>query len=279
MMTPAAAQLLGALANGSLRPAFAPQVNAALLLAPDGKLTAPVRVSLPGKSVHFEENAKSYRAGVALVVVAHGRDGRLVSVHQRFLNLDLNKKQWKDFEAKDLDISARLAVPELEPLRVQAILQFSNGTVALGEQAIAIPGPTSGLKLTSLLLSDHIEPAQGAADPSDPLRGENFQLYLPVQPRFSATDKLTVYFGVLDAPLDAAQPPHLRVSYAVKSGATVVMSPPAEEIPLSGAQGRALVLKQFDLKGFRPGNYRLEVTVDDLADHGTALQSANFVIG
>ncbi len=279
MMTPAAAQLLGALVSGSLKPAFTASVNAALLLAPDGKLGVPVQVSLPSKSVHFESNAKSYRAGVTLVLTAHGRDGRLVSVYQRFLNLDLNKKQWKDFEAKDLDISARLAVPELEPLRVQAILQFSNGTVALGEQSIAIPAPTSGLKLTSLLLSDHIEPAQGAADPSDPLRGENFQLYLPVQPRFFATDKLTVYFGVLDAPLDAAQRPHLRVSYAVKSGATVVMSPPAEEIPLGGAQDRALVLKQFDLKGFRPGNYRLEVTVDDLARHGTASQSANFVIG
>ncbi len=279
MMTPAAAQLLGALASGSLKPAFTPSVNAALLLAPDGNLAAPVRVSLPGKSVHFESNAKSYRAGVTLVLVAHGRDGRLVSVHQRFLNLDLNKKQWKDFEAKDLDISARLAVPELEPLRVQAILQFFNGTVALGERAIAIPATTSGPKLTSLLLSDRIEPAQGTADPSDPLRGDNFQLYLPAQPRFSAADKLTLYFGILDAPLDAAtQRPHLRVSYAVRSVATVVMSPPAEEIRSSGARDRVLVLKQFDLKGLRPGNYTLEVTVEDLAHHGTASQSANFVV-
>jgi VWFA-related protein len=282
MMTPAAAQLLGAIANGSLRPAFAPQVNAALLLAPDGKLAAPVCVSVPGKSVHFEGTGKSFRAGVTLVLVAYGSEGRLVSAHQRFLSLDLDKKQWKDFEGKDLEISGRLAVPELEPLRVRAILQFSNGTVALGEQAIDMPVGASGPKLTSLLLSDRIEPAQGSADRSDQLRGENFQLYLPAQPRFSATDKLTLYFGIVDTPLDAGnQRPHLRVSYAVKSGASLVMSLPTEELRPSpaGAPNRMLVLKQFDLKGFRPGNYTLEVTVEDLARHRAVSHSASFMVG
>jgi len=282
MMTPAAAQLLGAIASGSLRPAFAPQVSAALLLAPDGKLAAPVCVSVPGKSVHFEGNAKSYRAGVTLVLAAYGNQGRLVSAHQRFLNLDLDKKQWKDFEGKDLEINGRLALPELEPLRVQAILQFSNGTVALGEEAIDIPAGSSGPKLTSLLLSDRIEPPRGSPDPSDPLRGENFQLYLPPQPRFSAADKLTLYFGILDTPLDAGfRRPHLRVSYAVKSGNSLVMNLPTEEMQPSpaGAPNRMLVLKQFDLKGFRPGNYTLEVTVEDLASHRTISQHAGFVVG
>ena len=281
MMTPAAAQLLGALASGSLRPAFAPQVNAALLLAPDGKLAVPVRVSVPGKSVHFEGTGKSYRAGVTLVLVAYGSEGRLVSAHQRFLSLDLDKKQWKDFEGKDLEINGRLAVRELEPLRVQAIVQFSNGTVALGERAIDIPAGASGPKLTSLLLSDRIEPAQGSADPSDPLRGENFQLYLPAQTRFSAADKLTLYFGIVDT-LDAGiERPRLRVSYAVKSGASLVMSLPTEEMRPSaaGAPSWMLVLKQFDLKGFRPGNYTLEVTVEDLARHRTVSHSAGFVVG
>jgi VWFA-related protein len=282
MMTPAAAQLLGALASGSLRPAFAPHLNAALLLAPDGKLAAPVSVSVPGKSVHFEGNTKSYRTGVTLVLVAYSSDGRLVSAHQRFLTLDLDKKQWRDFEGKDLEINGRLALPELEPLRVKAILQFSNGAVALGEQAIDIPAGAPGPRLTSLLLSDRIEPAQGDADPSDPLRGENFQLYLPAQPHFSAADKLTLYFGIVGAPFDAdVQRPHLRVSYVVKCGATLVMSLAPEEMRPSraGAPNRMLVLKQFDLKGFRPGSYTLEVTVEDLASHRTISQRAGFLVG
>jgi hypothetical protein len=281
MMTPASAQLLGALASGSLRPAFAPQLNAVLLLASDGKLAAPVRVSIPGKSVHFEGGGKSYQAGVTLVLVAYSSEGRLVSAHQRFLNLNLDSKQWKDFEGKDLEINGRLALPELEALRVQAILQFSNGTVALGEQTIDIPRAASGPKLTSLLLSDHIEPSQGSPDVSDPLRGENFQLYLPAQPRFSTADKLTLYFGIVDLPLDAGiGRPQLRVSYAVKSGASLVMNLPSEEMrpSPSGAPNRMRVLKQFDLKGFRPGSYTLEVTVEDVSSHRTVSQRAGFVV-
>ena len=59
------------------------------------------------------------------------------------------------------------------------------------------------------------------------------------------------------------------------------MSLPSEETRPSaaGTPGRMLVLKQFDLKGFRPGSYTLEVTVEDLASHRTVSHSAGFVVG
>jgi VWFA-related protein len=279
MMTPAVAQLLAALASGSLHPTFAPEVNATLLLAPDGKLAAPVRVSMAGNLVSFTKDGELHRASFTLLLAARDARGRLASIHQRFLNLALDEKQWKEFVGETLDISGRLAIPELEPLRVQAILQFSNGAVAMGEREIAIPTPASGPKLTSLLLSDRIEPAHGTADPSDPLRGENFQLYLPAQPRFSAAGELSLYFGILGAPPDtASQRPRFRVSYAVKGAANVVMSLPAEEVRPSGAPDRVLVLKQFDPKALPPGNYTLEVTVEDLAHRTMCSQDADFVI-
>ena len=188
-------------------------------------------------------------------------------------------RQWKDFVGRDLDISGRLAVPELESLHVQAILQFSNGTVGLGECQIAIPVAASGPKLTSLLLSDRIEPAQGPPDPSNPLRGENFRLYLPAQSHFSSADKLTLYYGILDVPLNGSMhPPRLRASYAVKVGSTVVMRLPDQEIRPSGTPDRVLVLKQIDPKALQPGSYTLEVTVEDVARASSSAQSANFVI-
>jgi hypothetical protein len=279
MMTPAAAQLLASLASGSLSPSFAPQVNAALLLASDGKLAAPLRVSVASNRVNFTKDGNLHRASLTLVLVARDAPGRLVSIHQRFLNLALDDKQWKDFEGRDLDITGRLVIPELEPLRVQAILQFSNGTVGLGEREIAIPVTASGPKLTSLLLSDRIEPAQGPRDLSDPLRGEGFQLYLPARSRFSPADKLTLYYGILDVPPDgSSQLPQLRASYEVKAGAIVVMSLPAQEVRSSGTPDRVLVLKQFDPKTLQHGDYTLEVTVEDTARRSTSSQRANFTI-
>ncbi|HEV2495363.1 MAG TPA: VWA domain-containing protein [Terriglobia bacterium] len=285
MVTPAAAQLLGALASGSLRPAFKPEVNAVVLLASDGKLAAPVHVALPAKSAGFvkDKDKNTYRAGITLMLAAYDHLGHLVSVHQRFVDLNLDPKQWKQFEHKTLDINARLAIPTLEPLEIEAILQFADGTVALARRAIPIAEPSaSGIRLTSLLLSDDIQPASGASDPSDPLRGPNFELHLPVEPRFSPSDKLSVYFGILEGSLEpAGVPPHVRLSYTIKSGGSVVEGLPAEEVGGGGsrAQNRMLVLKQFDLKNLRPGAYTVEVRAEDLDHRVTASQDADFIVG
>ncbi|HKS97558.1 MAG TPA: hypothetical protein VJV74_15695, partial [Terriglobia bacterium] len=275
-----AAQLLGALASGSLRPALKPELNAALLLAPDGKLAIPVRVALPAKSVGFVKDKNSYRAGFTLVLAGFDRLNHLVSVHQRFVTLNLDQKQRKEFERKTLDVNARLAVPRLEPLEIEAILQFADGTVALARREIAV-GKTSasGLRLTSLLLSDDVQPASGPADPSDPLRGPNFELHIPMQPQFSPADKLTVYFGVLEDSLAPASAlPRVRLTYAIKSGGTVVESLPPEEVGGAPSGTQMLVFKQLDLRNLHSGTYTLEVKAEDLNHRGTVSEVAEFTV-
>jgi hypothetical protein len=283
MMTPAAAQLLAGITSGTLRSSFAPKVNSALLLAPDGSLAAPVRVSLPTESVKFERDSKQdqYRTGITLVLIGRGRDRSIVGVHQRFLSLDLDKKQWEEFRKKDtLDIQARLSLSKLEPLSVQALLQFSNGTVAMGTQPIelaAASGP--GPHLTSLLLSNRIEPASEPADPGDPLRGPNYQLYLPAEPRFARADKLTAMVGLLDIPLHPlTRRPDLRLTFQIKSRGVNVASLPPEEIHTlrNRPKNDLIVLKQFDLQGLRPGKYTLEVTAEDRIRQRASSQTTDF---
>jgi len=293
MMTPAAAQLVTALANGSVRPAFAPAVNAAALFAPDGKLVAPVRVSLPARLVKLEPAGDRYRGGTTLVLLARDVTGRPVSIYQRFLTLDLTRKQLEEFRKKNLDISARLSLPELEPLTVEGILQLPSGTVAQGHCEVrpsvsspaslprtgTRPAPNwdSGPALTSLLLSNSIVPAQGAADPADPLRGENFQIDLPPTPRFASSDKLTLYYGILlrDA---TNQNRRFQVAYTIKSSAGVSEAPRPEEITIAPPQSRLLVLKQFDLNRLAPGKYTMEVTLADAAERRAVSTSAGFSV-
>jgi VWFA-related protein len=277
MMTPAAAQLLGALESGSLRSAFSPNLNAALLLAADGKLSVPVQVSLPGKSVKFERDGRTSRAGVMLLLVARDADGQPVSVHQRFLTLRLDDKQQRDFEKKNLEINARLAVPRFEPLEVQAIVQLPDGTVAIGVRKLGIAAPRPLVPgVTSVLLSNSIEPAKGAADLSDPLRGENFQLLLS-PPRFSPLDKLTAYFGILlDSSVPETSGPHLRLAYSIESSARAAKVFPLEDLPVSASQRSIRVLKQFELTDLPAGHYTFQVSVKDLAHGGTTSQRSEF---
>jgi len=293
MMTPAAAQLLAAIQNGSIRPSFAPAVNAAALFAPDGKFVAPVRVSLPAKLVRLESYGDHYRGGATLVLLARDATGRPISVYQRFLTLDLTHKQWEEFRKSNLDISARLSLPELKPLTVEGILQLPSGTVAQGRCEVlpSVPAPAltsnsragpapnvdSGPALTSLLLSNSIVPAQGIADPADPLRGENFQIDLPPTTRFAPSDKLTLYYGILPRDLtDTSR--RFQVSYTIKSSAGASTPLRAEELTIRLPQNRLLVLKQFDLNRLAPGKYRMEVAIADASGHGTASTSAGFSI-
>ncbi|MGD0921872.1 MAG: VWA domain-containing protein [Terriglobia bacterium] len=283
LMTPAAAQLLAGVQNGSLQPAFAPQVNAALLLAPSGELAAPVRVSLPTDSVKFEKDPSKdiYRSGVTVVLVAYDTERRIVGVHQRFLNLQFDEKRWQEFRKTDsLDIVARLAIPKLESLSIEAILQFASGTVAKGFRDIPIVASDSSPRLTSLLLTNRIEPAGGPADPSDPLRGPNYELFLPAQPGFRSSDKLTVYFGILDATLDpASQRARLQLSFAILKDGKPAMALPAEQAEGAPRQNRLVVVKQFDLSRLPLGQYTLEVSAEDPVTHKLAHQTAGFVIG
>jgi len=259
----------------------------------DGKLVAPVRVSLPARMVTLERAGDHYRGGVTLVLLARDASGRPVSVYQRFLTLDLTHKQWEEFRKKNLDISARLSLPELKPLTVEGILQLPSGTVAVGHcevvpsaktpapatSSVAGPAPKldTGPALTSLLLSNSIVPAQGAGDPGDPLRGENFQIELPVAARFAPSDKLTLYYGILVANTSGLDR-RLRASYTIKPVAVAGPPPTAEELTLRPLQNRLLVLKQFDLNRLAPGKYTMQVTVADALTHRSASTSAGFSI-
>jgi VWFA-related protein len=277
-VTPAAAQLLNAYRSGSLQSGFTPEMNAALLLAPDGKFAIPVHLALPGRAAHFDKSGENYKAALSLVLAAEAPDGRLLSVHQRFLNLSMDRKQMDEFKKKTLEVNARLSMPDLEPVRLVAILQLTGGAVAIGREELSSGEASSGgLRVTGVALSNDIEPAAGTADPSDPLCGKNYQLFLPSRPDFSESEKLTALFGVVEDDGGASRSGKvLKVSYAVKAGKRAVKEFPAEEVRPSN--GRLVVLKQFDLKGVAPGRYSLEIEVAQSAGDVRATEEAPFSI-
>ena len=293
MMTPAAAQLVAALGNGSLRPAFAPAVNAAALFAPDGKFTAPVRVSLPARMVTLERVGDHYRGGITLVLLARDSSGRPVSVYQRFLTLDLTHKQWEEFRKKDLDISARLSLPELKPLTVEGILQLPSGTVAQGHCEVVPSAPPSAPN-PDIVSRARSEPGwrtcadQPAALEFNCCRPGNRRSGRPAAGR-ELSDRPShgrplrpqrQAHPLLRNPVSLHYWPRskLRASYTIQPAAGAGAPPTAEELTLRPPQNRLLVLKQFDLNRLVPGKYTMQVTVADALTHSSASTSAAFSI-
>ncbi len=282
MMTPAAAQVLGGVESGELKPTFTPEVNAAILLDPTGKLSIPVRISVPVRQVKLEKNSALNVFEGRMLLVLTGRDaaGRLVAMHQRNVSLRLDKKQLAEFQkTPEMDINARLSMTQLEPVTVQAIVRFSNGTVGIGKQNLSLAGgKATGSRLTGILLSNRIEQATSDPDPDDPLRGSNFQLFVPASTRFSQQETVTAYFGAIDVPVDgASRRPLLRLTYAIKQGPRVVLELPSERAAGNPNDNQLRVLKQFELRGLKPGEYTFEVRGQDSSGH-TATQSATFSV-
>ncbi len=282
-MTPAAAQLLAGVAAGSLKSALTPLVNAALLLAPDGQLAAPVKISIPSSRLRFWKDPKrdAYRSSLTMVLVGRDRTGRLVTIHQRFLVLNFTRKELDTFrKTRELEINARLGVPKLEPVDLEAILQFADGSVALGRHELLAEGaPRAGVRLTDLFLTNRVEHPAGPADPSDPLRGSNFELFVPDEPRFTSSDKLTIYFGALQVPINHhTGRPELRLSYVVKQNGAKVMSSATEEAAGLPYANDLVVLKQLNVSRLAPGRYTVEVQAEVPATALVASQRAAFVL-
>jgi VWFA-related protein len=276
MMTPAAAQLLSALETGSRKPSFAPQVNAALVSSRDGRFAVPVAVSMPGNLVHFErekDKKDQYVAGVTLLLIASDTQGQMVTMFERYADLRFSGKQRERFEAQTFNVQGHMPVATVEPLTVQAIVEFTGGAVGRSAPVNVEAGP----QLTSLVLSNRVEPADCSADLTDPLCLKNLRVYMPAHPKFAASDKLTVYFSALGLMADTeTKKPALRVTFHLKNGKALA---PERKMAVPGNTADSLmVLAEFDLKKFAPGDYTITADVEDTIGRTPMTAQAAFAV-
>ena len=280
MMTPAAAQLLAAVESGERKPSFVPQLNAAMVTAAGGRFAVSAAVSMPGKVVRFDKSKDQYAAAVTVLLVARDAQGQLLSVHERYGDVTLGHGEREEFSAKTFNMQGHVPIPELEPVSVEAIVRFADGTVGVSEKKQIDPAPaSSNLRVTSLVLSDREEDSECSDDPMDPLCVKGVRLSLPAQPQFARSTRLRVFFSLLGVSLDDAQRPGLGVSFGLRSGDTLSRFVPAQVQASGGSVPHAYtVLAAFDLQALQPGKYTLEMTAEDKIQGARASERAEFAV-
>jgi VWFA-related protein len=279
-VTPATAQLLASVANGSLKATIKPKLNATIVFNSPTDFAAPVSIWLPGDLSWVTKNDKGYAAGITMVVTARSADGHIVDIFQKYVDVHLSKDEWKGIEKKGLQLISNLTIPKLQPLDVEAVVQFSNGAVAVGDCKLGI-ADTSGARLTSLFLTPRLDVSEGVRDGDPPaLHIAKYQLAFPTEQQFTAADKLTVYFGMDGVSMDTASgSPRINIALALKSGDRVVRQLPANALfPWPQSTTRIFLLDQFVLAGHAPGNYSVNATLKDLASKTTTVQAVDFSI-
>src|SRR5215470_9261823 len=279
-MTPAAAQLISSIQNGSVKASEA-EVHADLLPASDGHYSAAVAVSVPGNQIPLEkEGDNDYKATINLILVVRNAQKELVAVSQLSRVVRIGQDR-EGFGKTIVTIRGQVAVPDPQPAPtfVEAIAQFPENAAAKGATEIVIPdSTTAGFHLSSLLLSDRAEQATCNYS-GDALCFMNVRLSQPPRPEFSSGGHMIVYFAASDLSLDpTTKKPRLGVGFLLRSGNTVLKDLVAQNVqslpgPLPNS---VLVLAEFDLKSVQPGTYTLQATARDMVRNTFLMQKGQF---
>jgi len=277
MMTPGGAQLLSAVQSGSQKSTFTPDLQAALVQSRDGGFAVPVAVSLPGRDVPFDKKEDHYSSGVTMLLLARDASGQLVSVYERYGDLAFDKQEWETFRKETFNVNGHTPVPSMEPLTVQAIVQFSSNNAI--DMSAPVPvnasAPDATPRLTSLVLASKVTQANCDADPTDPLCLKSLRLYFPAHARFLPSDNLTVYFTALDLKQTASV--GVTFQLIADDQASNIQPLRLQAVPGSAA-GSLKVLGSFDLKTLKPGNYTLQANVEDTISHARSSGRAAFTL-
>jgi VWFA-related protein len=280
LMTPAAAQLLAAVESGERKSSFQPQLNAALVPAPGGRFAISAATSMPGNIVRFDKLKDQYVAAVNLLLVAQDAKGDLVAVHERYGDVRLTRDERQKFGAKIFNMQGHVPIPELQPVSLQAIVRFADGTIGVSTPVkIQPPKASSKLSLTGMVLSDSVENADCSKDPLDPLCLKGRRILLPAQARFSRTTPLIVYFSALGVALDPSRSQPLDVLFRLGSGDKWEAFTPQQLRAAHAESSDALLITSvFDLQTLAPGKYLLEVTAEDSQRHARVRETAEFSV-
>jgi VWFA-related protein len=279
MMTPAAAQLLATVESGGRKPSFAPELSARLVPAGNGFGVA-VAVSMPGNLVHFEKLFDQFQAAVSVLLLAHEAKGGILAIHEAYGNITLNPQEHRDFAARIFSWQGHISLPELQPVSVEAIVRFADGTIGVSERqsVAALQGPSS-LRVTSLVLADQAENASCNPAPTEPLCIQGERLLLPTQPQFSRSTALEVFFGALGVSLASGANPDLHVEFRIRSKQSLRPITPKKLVATPGAIPESYaVVAVFDLRELEPGDYTLEMTAEDGVRQSRATEQAKLSV-
>jgi VWFA-related protein len=279
-MTPAAAQMLAMLQSGGFKSAFVPDVYAKLLMAPDGHFAIPVSVSFDGSRVPLEKTDKGFKSTVTLLLVARDDNGRITGIRQSDwpVLVDLQKKD--EFQKRELTLQTEVVVNALAPVNLDVIVSLPNSVVATAQGKVELGPPSAdGLQLSSLMLTTQAQQAT-CPDNSDPLCFGNVRLIAPPRARFTADQRMIVYFAATGLTLDPqTKQPRVAADMELRSGSTIVPAAAQNLQALPGPTPESvLIIAEFDLKALAKGKYSVNAVAHDLLKKSSTTGESEFSI-
>jgi VWFA-related protein len=186
----------------------------------------------------------------ALIRDAHGDVVDKYSLDKPYFIADANLAATR---ATDLTYTHPLDLPPGHYSVETAVLDREGSQATTETSQFDIPGAPKGLGISSLVMVEHVEPADAKAAALDPLTFKGKHVIPMVEPTVNPANKRYIYF-VVYPDKSLAEKPKIRVEF--KTGGQVFAQSTAD-LPAPDATG---TIPMFVAAATRPGNCELQIT-------------------
>ena len=250
-----------------------------------------VALQIPASAIEFGKGKKEVHSKVEVLGIASTANGAVAARFSDTVNLDVGKKDVKDFASGPFKYQTTFNVAPGD-YTLKVVLSGGGEKFAKYETPLAVPALDSHqLAITGPALSDDVRPLDELVasvgsqllEDQTPLIAQGMEVFPQPGNHFPRGDKVSFYAEVFEPQMRAEVIPRVGILFNIvnsKSNQPVYSS---NTILVNGfAQvGNPVIpfVQELPLGGLAAGEYRLEVRARNSLGQASSVRSANFVIG
>jgi VWFA-related protein len=212
---------------------------------------------------------KAHKFEVSLFALVRDADGQVVdkySVDMPYVIADANLAAVR---ASPLTYTHPLDLPPGHYTVETAVVDREGSQATAETTKIDIPAPGKGVGISSLVVVEHVEPANAQADTADPLTFKGKHVVPMVEATVNPATKRYVYFVVYPDKSNSEKP---KIHVEFKTGGQVFAESTAD-LPAPDASG---TIPMFVAAATRPGNCELQITA--LQGNESAIEHLQYAV-
>jgi GWxTD domain-containing protein len=249
------------------------QVREDYFVLNENRVLVPVTLQIKNRDLTFKEEGGNYIARVAVYGIVSSISNQVVTEFEDDFFLSYNPQSLEQGLKKSSLYQKNLLLEPMSRYKLDLVVKDLNGS-NIGAVRTGILPPSyeqEKLAVSSLIMAEYIQFLAQVPESNQMFVLGDVKVRPSVDKRFQPDRPLGIYFHIYNARLDQATlRPSLRVLYRiVKDGHTVrdLVDESGESIQYS-SQARAVLISRLDLQNLAPGQYGLEVEVEDRIGQG-----------
>jgi GWxTD domain-containing protein len=238
----------------------------------------PVTIGLKNRDLTFQMEDELHRSVVNVFGRITTLTGRIVQTFEDVISLDVPPSLLEQTLAEKAVYQKAVPLrPGLYKLNL-VLKDLNSGNVGTLERRLAVPlFEEEQLAHSTLILADRIErvPSRNVG------RGQfvigDIKVRPAVDEQFTQQDRMGIYMQVYNLGIDeTTHKPDATIQYSISRGSEVLFDHQEQTGDIEGAGQQITLEKVLPLSSFAPGEYKLQITINDKVSQQTLQPSIEF---